>query len=346
MASSNYNASMGRDEPSLVSIVVPVYNEADNIRPLVEAIRKAMGTQEFEILFVEDDSTDGTAEVIAEVAAGDERICGLSMSRRFGHQDSLAAGLRYAAGDVVIMMDGDLQHPPEVMPELIAKWREGCNIVQARRTETADAGWLKRACSGAFYRTFSWLCGVKLDPGMADFRLLDRQVVDEINRLRGGHVFLRGLVAWMGYRRADVAFDAPAREAGRSKYGLRRSLKLAKDGMLAFSAAPMRAGIRVGLTVSLLSFLYLLYVLIVGLFSLADVPGWASVAGLLSLLGGVTLLLLGLQGEYLIRIYERVEQRPAFLVERVIGSPRRLQRPPVDHDDGGPDAPPPLRIFT
>ncbi|NBB95008.1 MAG: glycosyltransferase [Planctomycetes bacterium] len=338
-----------RDEPSLVSIVVPVHNEADNVGPLVDGIRRAMGSGEYEVIFVDDGSTDHTAGAVAELAEADERLCGLSLSRCFGHQDALGAGLRYAAGDAVIMMDGDLQHPPEILPALIGKWREGYNIVQARRTDTTDTTWLKRTSSWTFYRIFTFLSGVKLDPGMADFRLLDRQVVEEINRLRGGRLFLRGLIAWMGYCRAEVRFDAPARAAGESKYTLRRSLRLAKDGMLAFSASPMRVGIRVGLIVSLLSFAYLLFVVAAKVLGWADVSGWASVAGMISLVGGVLLLLMGLQGEYLIRIYERVEQRPAFLVERVIGRPKKLQRPPdADErdDDAGPNEPPALRIFT
>lgn len=312
MTPTGNKATQRRDEPTLVSIIVPAHNEADNIRPLIEGIATAMGDREYELIFVDDGSTDGTAEAIAAAAETDSRICGLSLSRCFGHQDALGAGLHYAAGEAVIMMDGDLQHPPELLPEFISRWREGYNIVQGRRAQTADASWLKNACSRAFYRFFGYLTGVKMDPGMADFRLLDRQVVDEINRLRGGRLFLRGLIAWMGYRRAEVTFDAPARAAGESKYSFRQSLRLAKDGMLAFSAAPMQLGIRVGFGVSLLSFAYLLFVLAAKVFGWAEMPGWASVAGMVSLVGGVMLLLMGLQGEYLIRIYERVEQRPAL----------------------------------
>ncbi len=321
MTDENTDKTIGvqpRPEPKLTSIVVPMFNEQANVAVLVDEIISAMGARPFELILVDDGSTDGTARAIEDIVAEDLRIVGLCLSRNFGHQYALSAGLKFATGQVVIMMDGDLQHPPKLLPSLIEKWREGFNIVQARRMDTADISTTKKSTSKMYYKIFRFLCGIELEEGMADFRLLDKNVVDEINKVQEGQLFMRGLIAWMGYRRAVVEFKAPARQAGQSKYGLRQMLKLAGSGMLSFSTAPMRLGIVIGLAMSALSFLELLYVLIVRAFD-AAVPGWASTVGLLSLVFGVMFLLMGLQGEYLIRIYERVQQRPAFLVERVIG---------------------------
>lgn len=334
-----------RAEPKLTSIVVPLFNEQANVDVLIDEISLAMEARPYELILVDDGSTDGTAEAIEARAADDSRIVGLCLSRNFGHQYALSAGLKFATGQAVIMMDGDLQHPPQLLPSLIEKWQEGFNIVQARRTDTAGASVSKKGTSKLYYRLFKFLCGIELQEGMADFRLLDKTVVTEINKVQEGQLFLRGLIAWMGYRRAIVEFKAPARQGGESKYGLGQMLRLAGSGMLSFSTAPMRLGIVIGLVMSALSFLELLYVLIVRAFG-ATVPGWASTVGLLSLVFGVMFLLMGLQGEYLIRIYERVQQRPAFLVERVIG--RRAEESeesekPLSKDD---DETPPLIIRT
>jgi glycosyltransferase involved in cell wall biosynthesis len=307
-----------RDEPELVSIVVPIYNELANLSALIEAVSAAMGSRTYELILVDDGSTDGTGQAIASHAQADERIVGLCLSRNFGHQYALAAGLSYAAGDVVVMMDGDLQHPPKLVPEMIRLWREGYNIVQARRVDTEGISPRRRLLGRLYYGLFRFLCGISLDEGESDFRLLDRSVVEEINKMQEGQLFLRGLIAWMGYRKAKVDYTAPPRHAGQSKYSLRKILRLARSGILSFSTAPMRLGIVVGLVMSALSFLELIYVLIAKACGWT-VPGWASTMALLSLVFGVMFLLMGLQGEYLIRIYERVQHRPAFLVERVIG---------------------------
>ncbi|MBN1555445.1 MAG: glycosyltransferase [Phycisphaerae bacterium] len=329
-----------RNEPALVSIVVPVFNESPNLAPLLEAISKAMETRTYELILVDDGSTDGTEELIAARAGEDERIAGLCLSRNFGHQYALAAGLQYASGDVVVMMDGDLQHPPDLIPVMIDLWRDGYTIVQARRVDTEGISPRRRWIGKLYYRLFRFLCGISLEEGESDFRLLDRTVVEEINTIREGQLFLRGLIAWMGYRRATVDYTAPPRHAGRSKYNLRKMLRLARDGILSFSSAPMRLGIVVGLGMSMLSFLEFFYVLIAKAFG-ATVPGWASTMALLSLVFGVIFLLLGLQGEYLIRIYERVQRRPAFLVERVIGrsavaKDENKRTPPTSKDDDNP----------
>jgi len=302
----------------LVSIVVPVYNEAENVRPVADAVAESLAGQAYELIFVDDGSDDATFENIDRLAQGDARVRGVSLSRNFGHQHALAAGLRFAEGQVIITMDGDMQHPPSLLPVLIDRWRDGYKVVQTRREDDAKAPWAKRVTSRAFYRVFSVLCGIRLDPGMADFRLLDRAIIDELNAMNEGQLFLRGLVAWMGYKKAVVPFRAAERHAGRSKYTFGGMLKFAKSGVLSFSSVPLRIATFLGLVMGLLSFAELLYVFVTYLRG-RTVEGWASTVAIMSLLFGVLFILIGLQGEYILRIYQRVQSRPSFLVERVVG---------------------------
>ena len=316
----------------LVSIVVPVYNESANLIPLAEAIDEAVHDLPYELILVDDGSTDDTLAGTEELAARDARVVGLSLSRNFGHQYALAAGLSHARGQVIVTMDGDLQHPPDLLPKLIDKWRQGYNVVQALRRDTEKAGLLKRWTSRAFYRVFSALSGIKVEPGASDYRLIDRIVLEELLKMREGQLFLRGLLAWMGYREARVSYDAPARQAGESKYTLRKMLHLAKSGLFSFTTIPLRIGIFIGFLTALLSFVELIYVIIVRL-SGRGVPGWASTVGVLALLFGILFVLLGIQGDYIIRIYERVQRRPSFLIERVVTQRHDDAAAPLDESE-------------
>ena len=316
----------------LVSIVVPVYNESANLIPLAEAIDEALHDLPYELILVDDGSTDDTLAGTEELAARDARVVGLSLSRNFGHQYALAAGLSHARGQVIVTMDGDLQHPPDLLPKLIDKWRQGYNVVQALRRDTEKAGLLKRWTSRAFYRVFSALSGIKVEPGASDYRLIDRIVLEELLKMREGQLFLRGLLAWMGYREARVSYDAPARQAGESKYTLRKMLHLAKSGLFSFTTIPLRIGIFIGFLTALLSFVELIYVIIVRL-SGRGVPGWASTVGVLALLFGILFVLLGIQGDYIIRIYERVQRRPSFLIERVVTQRHDDAAAPLDESE-------------
>ncbi|HSW45314.1 MAG TPA: glycosyltransferase family 2 protein [Phycisphaerae bacterium] len=311
-----------RQPPRLVSIVVPVYNEAPNIQPLAEAVDRALGPQPYEILFVDDGSIDNTFREIDALAAEDPRVCGLGLSRNFGHQFALAAGMLVARGEVVVTMDGDLQHPPSLLPTLIQRWQDGASIVHTRRTDTGDLPPFKRVTSKVFYRLFSLFCGVPLDPGMADFRLLDRHVVDEINRMKEGQLLLRAVVRWMGYRSEVVPFVVGRRHAGRSKYTLRHMWRLAVNGMLSFSTIPLRVGLAIGAITALLSFIELAFVVVSWLRG-NTVPGWASTIGIVAFLFGVLFILLGIQGQYILRLYEQARARPTFIIERIV-----RQQPP------------------
>lgn len=307
-----------RQAPALVSIVVPACNEAPNIRPLAEAVAEALDDQPYELLFVNDGSTDDTFGEIDRLAATDARVCGVSLSRNFGHQYALAAGLLVARGDVVITMDADLQHPPSLLPVLIERWQAGANIVHTRRTDTDDLPPLKRITSWMFYRLFSLCCGVPIEPGTADFRLLDRQVVDELNRMKEGRPLFRAMCRWIGYRSDVVPFVVGRRHAGHTKYTFRRMWKLAADGMLSFSTIPLRVGLTLGIITALLSFAELAFVLVSWYGGKTTVAGWASILVVVTFLFGILFIILGIQGQYILRLYEQARSRPPFVIERIV----------------------------
>ncbi len=314
-----------------VSVVVPVYNEADNIAPLADAVADALGDRPYELLFVDDGSTDATAERIAALAAADDRVGGISFTRNFGHQCALAAGLLHAGGQAVICMDGDLQHPPSLLPTFLARWREGYDVVQGRREDADGVGPLKRTTSRGFYRVFRALSGVPIEPGMSDFRLLDRAVVDEINRIGQHRPFFRGLVAWMGYPTATVAFEPARRRAGESKYTLAKMLALARTGLLAFSPVPLRLGLALS-AVAALAGLAVLICALAAWAATGSPAGWAVTLGALLLPLALLLAMLGVQGEALLRVHERLQNRPPFVVRRTIG---RIAPPRPDEDGEG-----------
>lgn len=311
-------SGVGRPAPKLVSIVVPAHNESGNVEVLADRISAALQDQAHELIFVDDGSSDDTFERIDQLAARDSRVCGVRLSRNFGHQYALAAGLVCARGDVVITMDADLQHPPELLPTLIARWREGAFIVHTRRIDNHHVGFLKRTASRMFYRIFSVLCGVPIDPGMADYRLLDRRVVDQVNAMHEGGLLLRAVFRWMGFSNAVVPFEVGKRYSGTPSYNWSKLFRMAINGILSFSTIPLRIGLFVGMITSGLAFLELLYVFITWMRGQTQVPGWASTVGVLSFLFGVLFILLGIQGQYLLRLFERARARPPFIVERIV----------------------------
>lgn len=308
-------------EPLELSIVIPAFMEAGNLPMLLDEIREVLAPHGvvYEAIVVDDGSSDETWSTLCELCESDPMLRGIRLSRNFGHQYALLAGLTEARGSAVVTMDADLQHPPQLIPVLLDEWRQGSLVVQTKRKDSADVGWLKRLSSRLFYRVFSLLSGVNLTPGMADFRLLDRQVVSELVRFPEARLFMRGLVQWVGYRSAVVPFEARRRHSGSTSYTFRRMLTLAWAGVTSFSIIPLRIAIVVGLLTSLFAFFQLGSAVYQRIFNDATVPGWASVIGVTSLLFGVLFVLLGILGEYLARILEEVRRRPRFLVSEATG---------------------------
>jgi len=318
----------------MISIVIPAHNEEHNLEVLYANVRGVMdaaaNSSDWELVVVDDGSTDGTWNTIEGLSANDVRVRGLRLSRNFGHQAALMAGLAAARGRAVIMMDADLQHPPAVLPQLLRKWREGFDIVHAVRRDPPNLSWGKRTFSRLYYRLFAFLSGVAIEPGSADFRLLSRQVVDEVLKFEEEGLFLRGLVHWVGYATASVPFDCGQRHAGVSKYNLRRMLSLGWHGVSAFSLVPLRVGIAIGLLSSTVSFLWSGYAILGWWLDENIIPGWASSVAVSSFLFGVLFVFLAVLAEYVGRIAVEVRRRPRFLVRETtrpaVAAAERLAR--------------------
>jgi glycosyltransferase involved in cell wall biosynthesis len=300
--------------PELISIVIPVYNEGENVDAVCASIAEHVAKWNYEILFVDDGSRDDTFQRIATQAKRDTRVRGLAFSRNFGHQQALAAGLVFAKGDVVITMDGDMQHPPSVLPQLVERWCRGVSVVHTRRLDSQDVRRFKRVTSKLFYRVFSALCGVSLSSGTADFRLLDRKVVNEINELRLNRVFLRGMIPWMGFDSAIVEYMPHDRFSGHTKYSVRKMLCLAIDGILSFSTVPFMIALWAAVITSLMSLVELAYVLVAWARG-RTVPGWASITSILVFLFSIMFFVLAIQGQYIYRLYDQVH-KPPYVVDR------------------------------
>jgi polyisoprenyl-phosphate glycosyltransferase len=309
-------------------VIAPCYNESEVIGLFYKALKPVLDSLEnldYEILFVDDGSTDDTLDKLNEIADHDLAVRVCSLSRNFGHQITLTAGLDHAAGDAVIMMDSDLQHPPSLVPELVSKWREGYDIVSAVRLRTEGETWFKGATSRGFYSLLNALSGTKVPPGAADFCLISRRVCEALKEMPERHRFLRGLISWVGFRRALVPYKSPERAAGRTKYSLVKMVTLALDAVFSFSVEPLRLALRAGLTITLLGFIYLAWTLIYGYMIRGLVPGYASLIGVIMILGGSQLIFIGLIGQYLARVFEQVKGRPIYLLKQ---EPAPAQRSP------------------
>jgi dolichol-phosphate mannosyltransferase len=306
----------------LISVVVPAFEETENIDEVYRRIREAMHSradETWELIFVDDGSRDGTWPAIEAVSARDGRVKAVRLSRNFGHQYALMAGLERAGGDAVITMDCDLQHPVELLPVLLEHWRAGRRIVKTVRMDPVGLGRFKRWSSRWFYRFFSWLSGVDLRPGLADFRLLDRRVVAELKRFKEEGLFLRGIVEWVGFDSCEVSYAAEQRLHGSSKYNLRKMVRLAWHGVSSFSIMPLRIGTVVGLLGSLVSIVGVFYAFYGKFIGRGAVPGWASTLMVISVLFLLLFVYLGILGEYIGRVIIEVRRRPRFIVSETRG---------------------------
>ncbi len=300
----------------MLSVVAPAYNEAEVLPAFIERVVAVLETtaEEWELVLVDDGSLDGTWGEIEAASRTEPRIRGLRLSRNFGHQLALTAGLSVAQGEAVITLDSDLQHPPEAIPSLLTAARAGHDVVYAVRSPADAAGFWKRLSARLFYGMLNRLSSLELPEGAADYRLMSRRVVDVLLAMPERHRFLRGLVRWAGYPQAFVEYHRGAREAGESKYGLRKMLLFAWDAVVSFSSFPLRLASVLGACVSLLGWLYLLYVLAVRVFTDRAIPGWTSVTAAVLVLGGAQLVFLGILGQYIGRMYDDVKRRPLFLI--------------------------------
>jgi len=306
---------------SELSIVVPVFNEAGNIEKLCSELIPVLERLhvEWEVIFCDDGSDDATWKIIDLLHKNDERIKGIRFSRNFGHQYALFAGMQHASGRAVITMDGDLQHPPELLPKMLERWRAGDKIVHTVRVYNNKQGIFKRVTSSVYYRLFTFLSGVKMESGMADFRLLDRQVLDELLKFKEEGLFLRGIVHWVGFQSSKLNCQCGERFSGEGKYSLKKMLKLAWTGITSFSLVPLRVSIIIGVLTSLLAFSEMLYAIYAKLFTDTAVPGWASGVAVVSFLFGILFIMLGVLGEYLGRVLIESRSRPRFLISESIG---------------------------
>lgn len=303
-----------------ISIVVPVYNEEDNLREFHKRITEVMSKEpyDYSVVFVNDGSSDSSASILNELAKEDAHVEAYLLSRNYGHQMAITCGLDNADGDAVVTMDGDMQHPPEVVPQLLRLWEEGNEIVITKRMATEDAGFFKNLTSAAYYKLINTLSKVEITPGGSDFRLMDRIAVDAFKQYRERARFIRGLVNTLGFKVAKVEFVAPPRFAGHSKFNLRKMLHFALDGITAFSNLPLRWAFYTGLVLGLCSFGLLSHVLYVKFFTNDAVAGWATTMVSVLFLGGIQLICIGILGEYIGRIFEEIKHRPLYLVSRHI----------------------------
>jgi polyisoprenyl-phosphate glycosyltransferase len=306
---------MGTAAPEF-SVVLPAHNEADNIAPMCAALRAELTSLgSYEIIFVDDGSTDCTLESARTAAASEANIRYVSFTRNFGHQAALRAGLRYARGTAVIVMDADFEHPPKLIRDLVAKWREGFKVVGAQRIDDVEnVSWLRRMTSPLYYRLLDFIGDVRIEPGSADYMLLDRVVVDSVNALGDHDFFLRGIVRWFGYPLATVPYHRGVRQSGESKYTFRRMVELAVTGIAGHSLRPLRFAIYLAGGFAAVGFLFAIYSIVSFYFVRRTVAGWTSIMASIAILGAAQLLVLGIFGEYLGRILSQGRKRPNYVV--------------------------------
>ncbi|NUU61670.1 glycosyltransferase family 2 protein [Paenibacillus agri] len=303
------------------SIIIPMFNEEAVIQETYRRIKKVMGTtgETYELLFVNDGSTDHCAEMIEEYSHWDESVRLIDLSRNFGHQVAITAGMDYAQGDAIVIIDADLQDPPELVLEMIEEWKVGFEVVYAKRVKRRGESLFKKWTASLFYRVLRYSTDISIPVDTGDFRLIDRKVCDQLKRLPEKNRFVRGLVSWVGFRQKAIEYERDERLAGETKYPLKRMIKLSLDGITSFSYKPLKLAGYLGGVLSAAGFLYLMYVLYLAIFTDSVVKGWASMIGITLTFNGFVLVMLGILGEYVGRIYDETKGRPLYIVQEVYG---------------------------
>lgn len=307
----------------LLSIVVPVYNEEENIMVFYDSVTKIMEdlvNYKYEIIFIDDGSVDKTPIILQSLANRDKRVFGIILARNFGHQIALTCGIETARGDIIITMDGDMQHPPALIPRLISLYEDGYDVVQTIRDSTENVSSFKRFTSSIYYKVLQAIAEVPIREGGSDFRLITRQVADTLVCFKDKARFIRGIIGGIGYRQATLHFIAPPRYAGTSKFNLRKMLHFAVDGVLGFSRAPLRFALWTGFVMGGFSLFMTLYILYIYYFTDEAVSGWATIAISEFLLGGLSLVGIGILGEYIGRIFDEVKRRPLYWTRAEYGN--------------------------
>lgn len=299
-----------------ISIIVPVCNEKENVVLLIETVNKVMETlpYKYSITFIDDGSNDGTVQSIKEQAQIHNNLFFIALSRNFGHQNALKAGLDLSDGDAVISMDGDLQHPPDLIPELIKQWEAGYDIVYTIRKDHMEIPMLKRKTSNMFYNLMNRLSDIELESGTADFRLMDKRVVEVCRNFNEMDLFWRGLVKWIGFKQLSVEYEPGERRFGKSKYSYKKMMQFALRGITSFSIKPLSIAIYLGFTFSIFSLLYIPYVLY-SLYVGRAISGWASMLVTVAFFGGLQLMILGIIGMYLGKLFMQGKQRPHYVIK-------------------------------
>ncbi|MEO8400140.1 MAG: glycosyltransferase family 2 protein [Ignavibacteriaceae bacterium] len=302
---------------SKISIVIPCYNEEGNIELLYQKVKESISEYDTEFIFVDDNSSDGTLNILEKLSDEYPDIKYISFSRNFGHQSAIRAGLQYSTGDCAISMDGDLQHPPEIIDKMIDKWNKGYLIVYTIRKDVENVSAFKRITASIFYNLINNLSDIEIRPGAADFRLLDKKIVTIlINDITEYHLFYRGLISWIGFKQASIEYIPNKRYSGKTKYSFMKMVNFAVEGITSFSIRPLKLAILLGLSLSVLSAIYGTYALILAIFTDETLKGWPSILISVLFIGGINMILLGIIGEYIGKLYIQGKKRPYFLIKQ------------------------------
>ena len=307
------------EEKKLVTILVPAYNEQEVLHMLYERLKKLMDENSkynFEILLVNDGSKDKTLEIMQELREKDKRVCYLNLSRNFGKETAMIAGLDYCNGDAVVIIDADLQDPPELIPEMLKYWEEGYDDIYAKRRSRKGESFLKKFTSTMYYKVLQAFTKIEIQKDTGDFRLLDRRCVEALKSIRESQRYTKGLFSWIGYNKKEILYDRDPRAAGKTKWNYKKLVNLSIDGITSFTTSPLRWSAFIGILVSIIGFIYMVYIIIKTIVVGADVPGYASTMVVILFLGGIQLIFLGVIGEYVGRAFYETKGRPLYFIER------------------------------